>query len=135
MMLGYGWGNFAWIWVAGALALTGLVVGFVLLLLGRSTADEATAILARRLAGGEIDQDEYARRLAVLGPESRGRGLARLGGTVVIVSLAVLIALAGLTISGTMPRPGPVPVDPGATGFRAGTVAAPRVVWVVAGPG
>ena len=134
MMFGYGSTSFAWLWLLGAVALIGLIAGLALLLLGRSTTDEAGAILAGRLARGEIDQDEYARSRAALGPAPRRAGMARLGGVLALVSLVAILALGGLTIAGALPRPGPASAGPGSSGFVAGTVAAPRVVRIVAGP-
>jgi uncharacterized cupredoxin-like copper-binding protein len=135
MMFGYGSTSFAWLWVAGALALIGFIAALVLLLLGRSATDEAGAILAGRLARGEIDRDEYARSRAALGPMPRGGRTVRLGGALAIVSLVAILALAGLAMTGTLPRPGSASVEPGSSGFVTGTVAGPRVVWIVAGPG
>lgn len=134
MMFGAGSASFAWLWVAGATALIGFIAGLVLLLLGRSTTDEAGAILAGRLARGEIDQDEYARSREALGPIRRGGGTVRVGGVIAIVSLVAVLALAGLTIAGTLPRPGSASVEPGSPGFVMGTVSAPRAVRIVAGP-
>jgi uncharacterized cupredoxin-like copper-binding protein len=126
--------SFAWLWLAGAAALVGFVVGLVMLLLGRSTTDEAGAILAGRLARGEIDQDEYARSRAALGPATRRAGAIRLGTVLTLVSLVAILALGGVTMSGAWPRPGPASVAPGSAGFITGTVAAPRIVRIVAGP-
>jgi Uncharacterized copper-binding protein len=134
MMLGYGSTSFAWLWLLGAAALIGFIAGFVLLVSGRSTTDEAGAILAGRLARGEIDPDEYVRTRASLGTAPRGHGTARLGGMLVVVSLVTILALGGLTIAGALPRPGPASAVPGSSAFIAGTVAAPRVVRIVAGP-
>jgi uncharacterized cupredoxin-like copper-binding protein len=135
MMFGSGSASFAWLWLLGAVALVGFIAGLVLLLLGRSTTDEAGAILARRLARGEIDQDEYARSRTALGPAPHGRGTVRLGGAIALVSLVAILALVGLTAAGALPRPGPASAEPGSSGFVAGTAAAPRVVRIVAGPG
>jgi plastocyanin len=134
MMFGYGSASFAWLWVVGAVALVGLVCGIVLLLLGRSTADPVGAILLGRVARGEIDQDEYARSRAVLGLVPRGGGLTRVGGVLAILSLVSILVLAGLTLTGTLPRPGVTSAAPGTTGFVPGTVSAPRVVRIFAGP-
>jgi uncharacterized cupredoxin-like copper-binding protein len=134
MMFGYGSTSFAWLWLLGAAALIGLVVGVVLLRLRRSTPDEASAIVANRLARGEIDRDEYARIRATLGPAPRGDGTVRLGAVLALVSLVAILALGGLTIAGTLPRPGPASAGPGSPGFVAGTAAGPRVVRIVAGP-
>jgi len=127
--------SFAWLWLMGAVALIGFIAGLVLLLLGRSTTHDAGAILAGRLARGEIDQDEFARSRATLGPAPRGGGTVRLGGALALASLVAIIALGGLTIAGALPRPGPASAGPGSSGFVAGSAAAPRVVRIVAGPG
>jgi uncharacterized cupredoxin-like copper-binding protein len=134
MMFGYGSTSFAWLWLVGAATLVGFIAGLALLLLGRSATDEAGAILARRLARGEIDQDEYTRSRAALGPAPRRDGTGRLGAALALVSLVAILALGGLTIVGALPRPGPASAGPGSSGFVAGTVAAPRVVRIVAGP-
>jgi putative membrane protein len=75
-MSGWGWAGMALSWIL----LLGLIVLGVLLLvrLGRRTSDSPTAparesaeqVLAERFARGEIDEDEYRRRLATL----RGAG-------------------------------------------------------------
>jgi plastocyanin/uncharacterized membrane protein len=126
--------SFAWLWLLGAAALIGFIAGLVLLLLGRSATDEAGAILAGRLARGEIDQDEYARSRAVLGPAPRRTGTVRLGVVLALVSLIAIVIVGGLTMAGAWPRPGPRSAGPGSPGFAPGTVAAPRVVRIVAGP-
>ncbi len=78
MMAGSGYTmSFAWLWLLGGVALIGFIAGIALVLLGRSTTDEAGAILAGRLARGEIDQDEYARSRAALGPAPRRTGMVR----------------------------------------------------------
>ena len=127
--------SFAWLWLLGAAARIGLIAGLALFLLGRSSTDDAGAILAGRLARGEIDQDEFARSRAALGPPQRRPGILRLGGVLAFVSLVAILALGGLTIAGAWPRPGPASVGPGASGFVVGTAVAPRVVRIVAGPG
>jgi plastocyanin len=127
--------SFAGLWLLGAAALIGLIAGLVLLLLSRSSDDEAGTILASRLARGEIDQDEYARSRAALGPAQRRAGMFRLGGVLALVSLLAILALGGLTMAGAWPRPGPASAGPGVSGFVVGTAAAPRVVRIVAGPG
>ncbi len=134
MMIGSGSMSFAWLWLVGAFAVIGFFAGVVLLLLGRSASDDAGTILAGRLARGEINPDEYARSLAALGPTRRGRGTVRLGGVLALVSLVAIIALVGLTMAGVWPRPGPASSGPGSSGYVAGTVTAPRVVRIVAGP-
>jgi uncharacterized cupredoxin-like copper-binding protein len=126
--------SFAWLWLLAAATLIALIAGLVLFVLGRSTPDEPGAILAGRLARGEIDQDEYARSRATLGPAPRGVGTARIGGAIALVSLVAIVALGGLTMAGAWPRPGPASVAPGSSGFVAGTVAAPRAVRIFAGP-
>jgi uncharacterized cupredoxin-like copper-binding protein len=133
MMFGTGSTSFAWLWLVGAVALTGFVAGVALLLLGRSTTDEAGTILAGRLARGEIDQDEFAQRRAVLGTQRQG-GRARLGAVLAVVSILALIGLAGSTMAGVLPRPGPLSAEPGSAGFVVGTAAVPRVVRIAAGP-
>ena len=134
MMLGYGTTIFAWVWVAGAAALVGFVAGLAMLLLGRRPADQAASILAGRLARGEIGRDEYTRGRAVLGLAPRDGDLRRLGGSLAVVSFVALLVLAGLTLTGTLPRPGVASAAPGTTGFVPGTAATPRVVRVIAGP-
>ena len=126
--------SFAWLWLLAAAALIGVIAGIALLLLGRSTTDEAGAILAGRLARGEIDQDEYAASRAAMGPAPRRHGMVRLGGLLTVVSLVAILALGGVTIGGAWPRPGPASAGPGSSGYVAGTAAAPRVVRIVAGP-
>jgi plastocyanin len=127
--------SFAWLWLLGAAALIGLIAGLVVLLLSRSSDDEAGTILASRLARGEIDQHEYARGRAALGPAQRRAGMVRLGGVLALISLVAILALGGLTMAGAWPRPGPASAGPGASGFVVGTAAAPRVVRIIAGPG
>lgn len=65
----------------------------------------------------------------------RNRGGARPGAVLALGSLALMVVLAGMTLTGTWPRPGSSSMNPGAPGFVAGTVAAPRIVQIVAGPG
>ena len=126
--------SFAGLWLLAAAALIGVIAGIALLLLGRSTADKAGAILAGRLARGEIDQGEYAASRAAMGPARRRDGMIRLGGLLTVVSLVAILALGGVTIGGAWPRPGPASAGPGSSSYVAGTAAAPRVVRVVAGP-
>jgi uncharacterized cupredoxin-like copper-binding protein len=126
--------SFAWLWLVAAAALIGVIAGIALLLLGRSTTDESGAILAGRLARGEIDQDEYAASRTAIGPARRRNGMVRLGGLLTVVSLVAIVALGGVTIAGAWPRPGPASAGPGSPGYVAGTAVAPRVVRVVAGP-
>jgi uncharacterized cupredoxin-like copper-binding protein len=136
MMFGYGSSSaFSWLWLAGGAAVIGFIAGLILLVVGRSAADEPGAILARRLARGEVSADEYARMRETLGSSARGGGMARLGAALVVLSLVAILVLGGLTIAGAWPRPGAASVDPGTPGFVTGTVAAPRVVRIVAGPG
>ncbi|HEY8869414.1 MAG TPA: hypothetical protein VIM30_08475, partial [Candidatus Limnocylindrales bacterium] len=81
MMFGYGSDpSFAPLWLLGGTALIGLIAGLVLLALDTSGTDEAQAILAGRLARGEIGPDQYARTRKTLARPSRGRGPARIGG-------------------------------------------------------
>ena len=75
------------------------------------------------------------RRRAALGPGPGGGGSVRLGALLAIVSLVALLVLGGLTIAGGLPRPGPASVEPGSSGFATGTITAPRLVRIVAGPG
>ena len=133
-MLGYGSASFVWLWVAGVAALIGLVAGLMLLVVGGSARDEAGAILDGRLARGEIDHEEYHRRRAALGPQRRPHAV-RLGFGLTIASLVAIVALAGLTLTGTLPRPGSASAEPGSLDFVPGTLAAPRLVRIVAGPG
>jgi uncharacterized cupredoxin-like copper-binding protein len=126
---------FAWVWLLAAAAVVGFVAGLLLLVLGRSTTDEPGTILAGRLARGEIDQEEYARSRATLGPTPARRGSAfRAGAALALVSLLAMVVLAALTMAGAWPRPGPASAGPGSPGFVAGTASAPRVVRIVAGP-
>jgi plastocyanin len=134
MMFGYGSTGFTWLWLLAAAALIALIVGVVVLLLGRSPTDEAGAILAGRLARGEIDQADYERSRAMLGAPRPRHDRVRLGGALAVISLLAIITLGGLTIAGALPRPGPASAGPGTPGFVAGTEAAPRVVRIVAGP-
>lgn len=134
MMSGYGSMSFAWVWLVGAAALIGLVAGIMLLLLGRSTTDDASAILAGRLARGEIDGDGYAQARAALGPAPRSRGAGRFGAVLAVVSVVTILALGGMMVTGAMPHPGPASLGPGSSGYISGTAAAPRVVRIVAGP-
>ena len=60
-----------WLWMGGNLALivlaiTGVVLLFRLLRRPEQPAVDALAILDLRLARGELDQDEYAARVAVI---------------------------------------------------------------------
>jgi uncharacterized cupredoxin-like copper-binding protein len=134
MMLGYDSTSFVWLWLLAAAAAIALIVGLVVLLLARSTTDEAGEILAGRLSRGEIDQAEYTRSRAALGATPRRDGKVRLGAALALVSLVVILVLGGLTIAGALPRPGPASAGPGSSGFVAGTRAAPRVVRIIAGP-
>jgi plastocyanin len=127
--------SFAWLWLLGATALIVFIAGLVLLLVGRSTSDEAGTILAGRLARGEIDREEYAQSRRALGPTPRRAGTVRLGGVLALASLVAILALGGLTLAGAWPRPGPASAGPGSSGFVPGTVGAPRAVRIVAGPG
>jgi plastocyanin len=136
MMSSYGpSGSFAWLYVVGAMALIGLVAAAILLVVGRSATDESGAILAERLARGEIGPDDYSRMREALRPGSgRVPGVRWLGGALAAASLATIVVLVGLMLSGTLPRPGPGSAEPGSSGFVPGTVVAPRVVRIVAGP-
>ena len=64
----------------------------------------------------------------------RNRGGARSGALLALGSLALMVGLAGMTLTGTWPRPGSSSMNPGAAGFVTGTVASPRIVQIVAGP-
>ncbi len=61
--------------------------------------------------------------------------MAGLGVALAALSLVAILVMGGLTLAGAWPRPAPTSVDPGKPDFVAGTVAAPRVVRIVAGPG
>ncbi len=135
MMFGTGSSpNFTWLGLAAAVALIGLVAGLILIARGRSVKDEPGAILAGRLARGEIAVDAYTEMRATLGASARPVGMARLGAGLTVVSLVAILVLGGLTFVGAWPRPAPASLDPATPGFVAGTVAAPRVVRIVAGP-
>ncbi|HXF73666.1 MAG TPA: SHOCT domain-containing protein [Actinomycetota bacterium] len=72
MMWGPGW--FGWWMPLLWLAFLGLVVGGVVLLLRRPEEGgrpDARRILDERFARGEIDEEEYRRRLEVLRGEAR----------------------------------------------------------------
>jgi putative membrane protein len=82
MMWGANYGGW-WmmgIWVLVWVVVIGLAVWLILRSMGRDRAgrpSEAEEILRRRFASGEIDADEYARRLEVL---RHGDQLPRSGG-------------------------------------------------------
>lgn len=72
---GWGWGWPGWILMAvSMLAFWGLLAGLVVMLFrwggrsgsGEGRADEPERILAERFARGDIDDEEYRRRLDVL---------------------------------------------------------------------
>jgi putative membrane protein len=67
---GSGWGGGPWIGIVWLLFWVVLVVGAVYLLRRRPPHSDpggsATAALAERYARGEIDEDEYRKRLRVL---------------------------------------------------------------------
>jgi len=134
MTYGYDPGSLGWLWMVGALGLIGLVAGLILLAAGRTTTDESGRILARRLARGQISPDEYSQMRTTLGPASRRQGMRGLGTALAVTSLAGILVLLGLMLAGALPRPGPSSAEPGSASFVAGTVAAPRVVRIVAGP-
>ncbi len=123
-----------WAWFVGA-----AVVVIVMLWLLRQphpragAVDDAAAILAGRLARGEIDAAEHARMRAALGTPEQGVVRRRLA-IVIALGLAIVVAL-GVLVGGDPRLPfGSGGVDgapgPGAPGFVAGTVAAPRVVKI-----
>ena len=67
---GGGWGGGPWIGIVWLLFWAALVIGAVYLLRRRPTqrdpGESAAAALAERYARGEIDEDEYRKRLRVL---------------------------------------------------------------------
>jgi putative membrane protein len=65
---GGGWGGGPWIGIVWLLFLAALVTGAVYLLRRRlpHPGESAGAALAERYARGEIDEDEYRKRLRVL---------------------------------------------------------------------
>jgi putative membrane protein len=75
-MMGWHWGEGAEWWAMGAnmliwLLILALVIGVVVWVINRSTTartrgDPAEEVLRRRFAAGEIDSEEYERRLSVL---------------------------------------------------------------------
>ena len=74
MMNGWDMNGWGWAWMSLWLGLGIAVVALLVVLVARGTAttsrrtedDEALAVLRRRFASGEIDQDEYRRRRAEL---------------------------------------------------------------------
>jgi len=127
-----------WAWFVGAVVL--LIAGLWLVKRSRPHGAAAAigspqAILAGRLARSEIDAAEYARMCAVLGAPERGMVGSRLA---IVVGLGLAVAVAGGLLFGGGLRfqfgsstVGNPPV-PGALGFVAGTVSAPRVVRIAA---
>jgi putative membrane protein len=72
MMWGYGSGATLW-WMAGesligVLVIVAVVVGVILVMRGGlgNRAGSARRILEERFAGGELDEDEFNRRVAAL---------------------------------------------------------------------
>lgn len=67
---GGGWGGGPWIGIMWLLFWAALVIGAVYLLRRRppqpDPGESAAAALAERYARGEIDEDEYRKRLGVL---------------------------------------------------------------------
>jgi putative membrane protein len=65
-----GWGGGPWIGIVWLLFWAALVIGAVLLFRRRrpypDPGESATAALADRYARGEVDEDEYRKRLRVL---------------------------------------------------------------------
>jgi putative membrane protein len=66
----FGWGGMLWMmiaWLAGIVLLVALIWAVLQAAPGQSRQTESPeAILRRRYAAGEIDTEEYNRRLAVL---------------------------------------------------------------------
>lgn len=125
---------FGWAWFVGAAVLIIVVLWLLMQASPRAGAvGDAPAILAGRLARGEIDAAEYARMRAVLGAPERGLVRRRLA-IVAVIGLVIVVALGLLFGSGPRLPFGSSVVDgapgPGAPGFVAGTVAAPRVVRI-----
>ena len=67
---GGGWGGDPWIGIVWLLVWAALVIGAVYLFRRRAPyrdrGESATVALAERYARGEIDEDEYRKRLRVL---------------------------------------------------------------------
>lgn len=67
---GHGWGGGPWIGIVWLLFWAAIVIGGVYLfrrrLPQRDSVESATKALAERYARGEIDEDEYRKRLHVL---------------------------------------------------------------------
>lgn len=83
---------FGWLWLAAGAALIGFIAGLILFVVGRSAADDPGAILARRLARGEIAPDEYDRMREALGTTARGDGMARLGAALAVGALRARVS-------------------------------------------
>lgn len=76
MMWDYSWGTGEWLGMAAMMLLTVLAVAALVVFLVRTTASggrppvppqrSPDEILAERLARGEIDEDEYQRRIRLL---------------------------------------------------------------------
>lgn len=62
-----GW---SWLWMIGVMfVFWGVVIGlaaWVIRSMGRSTGDDAMSVLRKRLAAGEISQDEYEKTKRLL---------------------------------------------------------------------
>jgi putative membrane protein len=74
MMNGWDMNGWGWAWMSLSMAIGVAIVALLIVLLVRGSApanprtdqDDAVAVLRRRFATGEIDQDEYRRRRAEL---------------------------------------------------------------------
>jgi putative membrane protein len=74
MMDGWNMSGWGWAWMSLSMAIGVAVVALLVVLLVRGSTpanprtgqDEAVAVLRRRFASGEIDQDEYRRRRSEL---------------------------------------------------------------------
>ena len=69
------WSWWGWLWMSVTmLAFWGLVIGAIVVALrhpaGGDSRRSAEGVLAERFAAGEIDEDEYRRRLEVLRTET-----------------------------------------------------------------
>ena len=125
-----------WVWFLGPAALVIIVLWLLSRMRPRASGgDEAAAILAGRLARGEIDAAEYERMRAVIGdPERglRGRRLAVGGalGLVIVVALGLFVGGGPSPLFGGIGAGGSL--GPAAPGFVAGTTVAPRVIRIAA---
>ncbi|MGE5225724.1 MAG: sulfocyanin-like copper-binding protein [Planctomycetaceae bacterium] len=113
----------AWVWpliVVIVAAGAGLVAWALLAARARGDdRDQATEVVRRRFAAGEIDEAEFRERMTVLGtgaPERRGSPALPIA-VVVAVVLVVMLVVALLAARGTDGRYGPMMWN----GYRAST--------------